>query len=82
MNVQVRHDVAEEHVVDMTGREGAADRATHMLNISPVLRQLLRCQITEVGDVPTPEDHRCVPHSNRPSLQEGLAGAPTIEGPV
>jgi hypothetical protein len=64
MNVQVRRQVAQEQIVDMTRRKGSADRAADMLNIPPVLRQLLRCQITQVGDVPTPEDHRCVPRSN------------------
>ena len=82
MNVQVRHQVAQEQIVDMTGRKGSADRATDMLNIPPVLRQLLRCQITEVGNVAPPEDHRCVARRNRPSLQESLAGAPAIEGPA
>ena len=42
MNVKVRHDVAQEHVVDVTGRKGPADRATDMLNIPPVNRQFLR----------------------------------------
>jgi hypothetical protein len=53
----------------MTRREGSADRATDMLNIPPVLRQFLRFQITEVGDMPTPEDHRYMPRSNRPWFQ-------------
>jgi len=82
MNVQVRGQIAQEQVVDVTGRKGAADRATDVLNIPPVLRQLLRRQITQVGDVATPEDHRCVSGRNRPSLQESLADAPAIEGPV
>ena len=61
MNVKVRCQVAQEQIVDMTRREGSADRATDMLNIPPVLRQFLRFKITEVGDMPTPEDHRYVP---------------------
>jgi hypothetical protein len=53
----------------MTRREGSVDRATDMLNVPPVMRQLLRCQITEVGDMPAAEDHRRMPCSNRPSFQ-------------
>ena len=69
MNVKVRHPVAQEQIVDMTRREGSADRATDMLNIPPILRQFLQGQITQVGDVPTAEDHGCMPPSNRPSFQ-------------
>ena len=69
MNVKVRRQVAQEHIVDMTRLEGSADRATDMLNIPPVKRQLLRCQITQVGDMPAAEDHRCMPRCNRPSFQ-------------
>jgi hypothetical protein len=69
MNVKVRRQIAQEHIVDMTRLEGAADRATDMLNIPPVKRQLRRCQITQVGDVPAAEDYRRMPRSNRPSFQ-------------
>jgi hypothetical protein len=53
----------------MTRREGSVDRATDMLNIPPVMRQLLRGQITQVGDMPAAEDHRRMPRSNRSSFQ-------------
>jgi hypothetical protein len=46
MNVKVRRQVAQEQIVDMTRLERSADGATDMLNIPPVKRQLLRCQIT------------------------------------
>ena len=69
MNVEVRRQVAQKQIVDMTRREGSADRATDMLNIPPVVRELLRCQVGEVGDMPTPEDHRHMPRSNRSSFQ-------------
>ena len=35
----------------MTRLEGPVDRATDVLNITPVMRELLECQVTEVGDV-------------------------------
>ena len=82
MHVQVRRQVAEKQVVDVTGRKGPADCATDMLNITPVVGQLLRCQIAQIGDVPASEHHRCVPCRNRPLLQERLAGAPAVERPV
>ena len=82
MNVQVRRQVSQEQVVDMTWRKGSGDRATDMLNIPPILSQLLRCQITEVGNMAPPEDHRDMALCNCPSLQESFAGAPTMEGPV
>lgn len=81
MNVKVRRQVAQEQVVDMTRREGAADRATDMLNIPPVLRQFLGCQITKVRDMPTPEDHRNMPRRNRVWFQQSLAGTSAVEGP-
>jgi hypothetical protein len=42
MNVKVRRQVAQKQIVDMTRREGSADRATDMLNIPPILRQFLQ----------------------------------------
>jgi hypothetical protein len=80
MNVKMRHQVAQEQIVDVTRREGFADRATHMLNISPVQGQLLRRQIAQVGDMPAAEDHRHMPRSDRMSFQQSLARAPAIEG--
>lgn len=82
MHVEVRRQIAQEQIVDMTRREGAADGATDVLNIPPVKRQFLRRQITQVGDMPAAEDHRRMPQCNRPSFQQGLAGAPAIEGPA
>ena len=46
MNVKVRRQIAQEQIVDMARRKGSVDRPTDMLNIPPVMRQLLGCQIT------------------------------------
>ena len=73
MNVKVRNDVTQDQIVDMTRRERPADRATDMLNVPPVLRQFLGCQITQFGDMPAPEDDAVCPaaiprRSSRASL--------------
>jgi hypothetical protein len=69
MNVKVRHEITQQHKVEMARREGLVDRATDVLNIPPVLRQFLRGQITEIGDVPRAENHRNVAVGNRSSFE-------------
>jgi hypothetical protein len=65
MHVKMRRQVPQKQIVQMTRREDSTDCATDMLNIPPVVGEFLRCQITEVGDMPTPEDHCDVSRRNR-----------------
>ena len=58
MNVEVRHDIAEQQIVEMTGFENAFDGPSDILNVRPVMGQFVWRKIGEGRDMSAPK-HYC-----------------------
>ena len=77
--MEVRHDIAQQQIVHMTGAEDALDRQPHILDVQRVVGKLVGGKISEGGDVPTPKDHGCVTVRDRVPFKNRLAGSAAME---
>lgn len=77
--MQVGHDVAQQHVVHMARLENSLDDSPDILNVPPVVGELVGRQPGEVSDVPTTEDNGRVTVRDRVPLENRLAGAAAVE---
>jgi hypothetical protein len=82
MNMEVRHDIPEQQVIDMTRLEDAFDGPTHILNVREVLGDFFRRKITEGRHMSVAKHdcymtvRYCVP------FQKRLADSAAVERPA
>ena len=82
MNVKVRHDVAEQQIVDMTRFENAFNRPSYVLNVRPVVGEFVWRKIGEGCDV-SPPKHNChMAGRYGVPFQKSLADSAAVEGPI
>ena len=79
MNMEVRHDVPEQQVIDMTRPEHALDRSPDILNVRPVLRKFVGREISERRDMAAPKHHGHMPDSDGAPLEKSLADSAAVE---
>ena len=82
MNVEVRHDIAEQQIVDMTRLEHAFNGPADVLNVRPVIGKFVRCKIREGRDMAQPKPTATWPISYGVPFEQSLADAAAMEGPV
>ena len=80
MNVEVRHDIAEQQIVDMTRLENAFDGPSDVLNVRPVIGEFVWRKISEGRDMPAPKHHCHMAGSYGVPLKESLADTAAVEG--
>ena len=79
MNMQVRHDIAQQQVVHMTGAEDALDRYTNSLDVLRVVGKLIGGKSGEVSDVSTTKDNGHMTFRNGVPFKYGLADSAAVE---
>jgi len=80
MNVEVRHDIAEQQIVDMTRPENAFDRPSDGLNVRPVVGDLVWRKIDEGRDMSAPKHHCHMAGSYGVPFKKSLADSAPVEG--
>ena len=80
MNVEVRHDIAEQQVVDMTRLEHAFDGPSDVLNVRPIIGELVWRKIGEGRDMSAPKHYCHMAVSYRAPFEKSLADWATVEG--
>jgi hypothetical protein len=79
VNVQVRRDIAQEQVVHVTRHEGPFDGSPDILDVPPVVRELVDRKMGEVGDVSTPKNNGHVPFGDGVPFEDRLADPAAVE---
>src|SRR5262249_27145030 len=79
VDVEVRDDVAEQLIVDVTRFENAFDGAADILNVQPVVGQFGWGEIRERRNVSGPEDDSGVTGGNGMAFEQGLADSAAVE---
>ena len=82
MNVEVRHDIPEQQIVHMTGLEHAFDGPSDILNVRPVIGELVRRKIGEGRDMAAPKHHCHMALSYGVPFEKSLADPAAMEGPA
>jgi hypothetical protein len=80
MNMKVRHDIAEQQVVDMTRLENVFDGPPNILNVRPVIGELVWRKIGEGRDMSAPKHHCHMAGSYRVPFKKSLANSAAVEG--
>ena len=80
MNVEVRHDVPEQQIVDMTRLENALDGPPDVLNVRPVIGELVWRKIGEGRDMSGPKHHCHMAVSYGVPFKKSLADSAAVEG--
>ena len=82
MNVEVRHDIPEQQIVHMTGLENAFDGPSDILNVRPVIGELVRRKISEGRDMAAPKHHGHMALSDGVPFEKSLADSAAMKGPA
>lgn len=82
MNVEVRHDIPEQQIVHMTGLEDAFDGPSDILNVRPVIGELVRRKISEGRDMAAPKHHCHMALGYGVPFEKGLADSAAMKGPA
>ncbi len=80
MNMEVRHDIAEQQIVDMTRLEYVFDSPSDILNVRPVMGELVWCKIGEGRDMSAPKHHCHMAGSYSLPFNKSLADSAAVEG--
>ena len=79
MNVEVRDDIAEQQIVDMTRLEDAFDGPSDVLNVRPVIGELVWRKIGEGRDMSAPKHYCHMAGSDRVPFKKSLADSAAVE---
>jgi hypothetical protein len=82
VNVEVRHDIAEQQIVDMTRLEHTFDGPSDLLYVRPIFGELAWRKIGEGRDVSAPKHHRHMAVSDGVPFKKSLADPTAVEGPA
>jgi hypothetical protein len=80
MNMEVRHDIAEEQIVDVTRLEHVFDGPPDILNVCPVLGELVWRKIGEGRDMSAPKHHCHMAGRYGVPFKKSLADSAAVEG--
>jgi hypothetical protein len=80
MNMEMRHDIAEQQIVDMTGLENAFDGPSDVLNVRPVISELVWRKISEGRDMSAPKHDCHMAGSYCVPFKKSLADSAAVEG--
>jgi len=80
MNMEVRHDIAEQQIVDMTRLENVFDGPSGILNVRPVMGELVWRKIGEGRDMSAPKHHCHMAGSYGVPFKKSLADSAAVEG--
>jgi hypothetical protein len=80
MNVKVRHDVSEQQIVDMARLENAFDGSSDILNVRPVIGELVWRKIGEGRDMSAPKHHCHMAVRYGIPFEKSLADSAAVEG--
>src|SRR5262249_6833896 len=79
VHMEVRDDITEQLVVDMTRLANAFDGASDILNVQPIISEFVRSKICEGRDMSTPKHHCRVAGRDSMAFEKSFADSAAVE---
>ena len=79
VDMEMRHDVAEQHVVHVARTEHLLDHVADVLNVLPIISELTCCELGEASNMPTTKNHYCMAFRDAFPFEQGLADSTPVE---